>query len=314
MTTGIIILSYNNIDETIKCIESIEKVNTSTIKYIIIDNGSSNPDVPHKLNIYFKNKFINRYLLLSDEDIIPNSLPYCTFLTSKTNAGYACGNKKGLKLAYHDREIDTILILNNDVIFIDDFISDVRERLWNNENIMLATPLILKRDGKSIDLNCARKRKPYKFLIAWYLFVFKDVFGILNRLKQQLYILTNTENTKTDTIIEMPSGSCFMVKKKDFEKIEDFDPNTFLYYEEDILSAKIAKYGKKCILVPSHTCIHLGATTTKKKASNFIFNTGIKSARYYAKNYLGINELQYALLYLVTLISQTVHFIRNIFK
>jgi len=298
--TAVIILNYNNYSDTINCIKSIEKINTAKIKYIIVDNGSPNPQIISQLNDYFKITFSNSYLLISDNDIIPPKLPHCTFLTSHHNSGYACGNKKGLNIAYHDDEIDTILILNNDVVFVDDFIEPLYKTLWNCEKNILVTPLILKRDGKSIDLACARRKKSYIYLIAWFLFIFKDILGIVKKMNHDLFILDKEKDLSHNILIEMPSGSCFMVKKKDFKCIDDFDPNTFLYYEEDILSEKIYKYGKQCILVPKYKCIHLGASSTNKSPSYFIFKKSIESARYYVKNYMNISYPQYLLFHFIT--------------
>lgn len=313
MTTGLIILNYNSSDDTINCIESIERVNTSPIKYIIVDNGSSNPYIVPKLNDYLKSKFASKHILLNENDKIPDILPYSTLLVSKNNTGYACGNKKGLKLAYHDKEIDTILIINNDVIFIDDFISPLRRWLWNDDKTMLVSPLILKRDGETIDPNCARRKKTYRYIIAWFIFIFSDIFGILRKMQKELFIINNNEIPSQNIKIEMPSGSCFMVKKKEFKQIDDFDPNTFLYYEEDILSAKISDYGKQCLLIPTYTCIHIGGSSTNKRSSNFIFRTSIESARYYAKKYLKVGFTKYIILYIITSLSLITHIFKNYF-
>ena len=39
--------------------------------------------------------------------------------------------------------------------------------------------------------------------------------------------------------IELPSGSCMMFNAEALRIIGGFDPNTFLYYEEDILYKKL---------------------------------------------------------------------------
>jgi len=54
--TGIIILNYNNYDDTINCINSIELYNTYPIKYIIVDNNSTNESVTK----------LSEYLMISD--------------------------------------------------------------------------------------------------------------------------------------------------------------------------------------------------------------------------------------------------------
>lgn len=52
MKTALIILNYNNYEDTINCIESVETHNTASIKYIVVDNGSTCPDAVDKLNDY----------------------------------------------------------------------------------------------------------------------------------------------------------------------------------------------------------------------------------------------------------------------
>ena len=314
MSTGIIILNYNNFSDTINCIESIEKINTAKIKYIVIDNGSPKSDEVPQLDNYLSHTFIGNYLLLSDNDKVPDKLPYCTFLASNTNSGYACGNKKGINIAYQDDEIDTLLILNNDVLFVDDFINPTYKTLWSCDNYMLATPLIMKADGKSIDLTCARRKKTFKYIVTWFLFTFKDIFGILENMQKQFYLINEKTILEENVVIDMPSGSCFLVKKNDFKEINDFDPNTFLYYEEDILSEKIRKYGKQCILVPKYKCIHLGASSTKKSQSSFVFKKGIESARYFVKNYLNAGVLKYSFFYIITIVSYIIFLIKELYK
>lgn len=294
--TAIIILNYNNYRDTINCIESIEKHNKSSIKYIIVDNGSLHDNVVRELDIYLSQKFSSNYSLIYDNDKAPSELPYCTLLSSSTNTGYACGNKKGLSLAYTDKTIDNVLILNNDVLFIEDFIETLSNRLWCDENSIISTPVVLKKDGVSVDPNCARKFKGIFYITFWFLLNPIDILGLLKRVNNKLYYFgTNKQEYTQELSIDMPSGSCFMAKKNDFKEIEDFDSYTFLFYEEDILAKKIKKQGKKCILIPNTYCIHLGSGSTKSVTSDYIYKTAIRSARYYIKEYCSANLLQLVL-------------------
>lgn len=52
--TAIIILNYNNYEDTINCIESIEKYNTADIKYVIVDNNSNREGCKKELIHYLK--------------------------------------------------------------------------------------------------------------------------------------------------------------------------------------------------------------------------------------------------------------------
>jgi GT2 family glycosyltransferase len=314
-TTAIIILNYNNFEDTINCIESAEKINTASVKYIVVDNGSPRTGAVDALDDYLKSKFADKYLFLREGQEHPDSLPYCTFLVSEKNSGYACGNKKGLKLAYGDDEIESVMILNNDVLFVNDFIPAVNDNLWSREDYMLATPLVMARDGVHIDRTCARKRKPIGYIFLWFVLTFKDIGGVLEKYREKFFILKDApEQYEGPMDIYMPSGSCFIAKKKDFDAINDFDSRTFLYFEEDILAAKIAKYEKKCLLVPSVRCIHLGSCSVKKSPSNFVFRAEINSARCYMKYYSGVGAVRYFLFYVVTTLSRIVHDAREKFR
>lgn len=102
------------------------------------------------------------------------------------------------------------------------------------------------------------------------------------------------KNTKLDKPIEieLPSGSCMLIEKNLMIEIDDFDPNTFLYYEENILYKKLNKRLLKNYIIPKLRCIHLGASSTEKSKSYFVLNAGINSASYYLNNYADMSVLQ----------------------
>lgn len=56
--TCIIILNYNNVEDTIQCIDSIERVNTATIKYIVVENNT-----PRRQKIEILSKTWNKSLM-----------------------------------------------------------------------------------------------------------------------------------------------------------------------------------------------------------------------------------------------------------
>ena len=55
--TAILILNYNNYEDTINCIDSVEKFNSAPIKFIVVDNGSKRENVVGALDAYLKDKF-----------------------------------------------------------------------------------------------------------------------------------------------------------------------------------------------------------------------------------------------------------------
>lgn len=283
---GVIILNYNNNKDTINCIRSVEQYNSVKIKIIVVDNGSTKESSISKLDSYFIRHYPGNYRLITETDEF-STLPYISFLVSKSNDGYAKGNNKGLSLAYRDTEIDKILILNSDILFVEDILPPLINDLENLPNAGIVSPLLYKKDLVGIDYNCCRKEASLSEIFITYMFLFIDFGGLLSKLRKKRILYQDSSQHLENHIIEieLPSGSCMLLQKELFKKLGSFDPHTFLYYEEDILYQKIKKLKLKNYLDTNLKCIHLGATTTKDAPSKFILKCGFDSAYYYLSNY-----------------------------
>lgn len=295
--TAIIILNYNNYEDTINCIESVEKFNTALIKYIIVDNGSSRENCILYLDKYLNKKFNNNYIRIND-NYTTDKLPYVTFLVSTTNDGYARGNNKGLKLANLDDDIENILILNNDVLFVQDIIPELEIQSTKLVNAAILSPILYKKNKRELDLNCARKNVSLKEILLELFFHYGlKLLRKKNPFTAHRYLLKdNIKNLPKILQIELPSGSCMFVKKDYFASIGFFDPNTFLYYEENILYKKIEKTQRYNYLLTDLKCIHLGAKSTSSSPGLFTIKCSYDSCRYYMKHYHDISYIEYLIL------------------
>ena len=292
--TAIIILNYNNSSDTINCIESVERYNTAPVKYIVVDNGSTKTQVIDDIDRFLHDTFKDGYARLSDTQTPIGRLPKASFVVSNTNDGYARGNNKGLRFAYADDEIDKILILNSDILFVEDIIPRLRNDLETLNDAVIVSPVLYKKDLKGIDYTCSRKALTLKQRLILYAMLFKDVCGVITKIKNSNNLLYGRKIPVTGNIleIELPSGSCMLLDKQFFMDIGSFDENTFLYCEEDILFEKIKKLGRKNYLDTSLKCIHLGATTTKSQApSRFILKCSINSNHYLLTHYSNAGKL-----------------------
>lgn len=293
MKTSIVILCYNNYEDTINCIESIEKYNTADIKYVIVDNGSDN-SCCQRLADYIGKQYDGRNIIVSENNNPLGFLPYITLVLNSKNHGYAEGNNRGLKFIYNDREIDDILILNNDVLFVDDIIPMMQKSRNALKEYAIVSPILYKKDLKGIDYNCARRNAKNWDIILTYLFCDCNIFHILSDFEKDRKLLLKDSKLllKNAVEIELPSGSCMLMKKSLCQEIGGFDPGTFLYYEENILYKKIARIHLKNYLLPQCKCIHLGASTMKKNSNIKIMKYGMKSASYYLHTYGEMTFLQ----------------------
>ncbi len=293
--TGVVILNYNNYTDTINCIESVEKYNTANIKYVVVDNGSTNEQAVPALSEYLACKFGEDYeLVIEGAERSSTELNRVTFLVSNSNSGYAQGNNKGLKLLEFDEEVDNILILNNDILFVEDIIPKLIDVQLQKEDCAVVSPILYKKDMNGIDYNCARlNHNPWEIILT-QLFLYRNVFNIVNKMRDKRMLLLRFPDLLEKSVIniELPSGSCMLIKKDLFFKIGWFDPNTFLYYEENILHKKLEKLGMKNYLLTNCKCIHLGASSTSKASSAFVLNAGKESAIYYLTTYASLSSVQ----------------------
>lgn len=308
---GIVILNYNNSVDTINCLKSVLKYMDYPYKIIIVDNGSTKRNVVKELK---------DYILSLKGNIITSrcvgNLQQINLLLLQKNIGYACGNKEGLKLFYEDNDIEYIMILNNDIIFTSSIVCKLIDSLNIKKDSFLVSPLLMKKDGVSVDYTCARNNYSIKEFFYSYLFKYGDWFGINRKIYTKNHIiLSHPELLKQRMIkIEMPSGSCMIAKKIDFQNIDDFDPNTFLYCEENILSKKIEKTHKSSYLIPQLSCIHMGGATTSKSPSNFIAKCSKQSIIYYMKHYTSIGNLTFILFKLLVNLDYILVCFRNNIK
>ena len=293
MSTAVVILNYNNSQDTINCIKSVETFNTADIKYIVVDNGSTNHNVVDEISHFLRESFSDT-LILHDDYASLSDLPRMTFLISNTNDGYGEGNNKGLRLAYNDKSIDDILILNNDILFVEDIIPNMQKVRSSLTDCAIISPILFKKGLEEIDYNCARKNHGEWELILTYLFLYKDFFGYISKKeKRRKLFMADPELQNKDLLpIELPSGSCMLVSKDLIKEVGGFDSHTFLYFEENILYKKVRKLNKNNYLLPKMKCIHLGASSTKKTSGAFLLKCSLNSASHYLSCYCKMNILQ----------------------
>ena len=288
MTTGVIILNFNNADATIHCICSLEKYNTRPVKYIIIDNGSAAESV-ERLDAFFKPHFEGDYLKADIEDRPDQvSLPKVSFLLNPWNEGYAVGNNKGLAWAYSDDEITRILLVNNDILFTEDILPRLEEDMQSLPGVGIITPLLLQKDGKTVDSCCARRFVSNRNLMVPFLLHNRDIFGWITKHSRKQHIIgTNPELLDAGTAfpIDYPSGSALYFKKSTFFDIDGFDNRTFLYYEELILYKKLKGKGLRSYCDPTIQAIHLGGDSTRMSDNSFLQRCNLESADVYFRNY-----------------------------
>ena len=120
---AIIVLNWNGWQDTIECLESLQRITYPNYQIIVVDNGSTDDSVD-KIKAWAKDKFgmpsitshslhienfpsINAFILLEDPSII--------MLTVRQNLGFSEGNNLGIAYALSTTDAsDFVFLLNND--------------------------------------------------------------------------------------------------------------------------------------------------------------------------------------------------------
>lgn len=129
----IVVLNYNNFEDTEQCILSLLEVQYPHFSIIIIDNAS--PDGSGKR---LQERFSDIECILSER-----------------NDGYAAGNNIGIKRAIA-LGAEYILILNNDTIVQPQFLTEILNIFTNYDNVGIATCKILYERTRDIYVSAGR--------------------------------------------------------------------------------------------------------------------------------------------------------------
>ena len=239
---AIILLNYLNYNDTIECVESIKKVEYNEKYIIIVDNGSNNKSLD----------ILNEKYKYSDIHIIESS----------KNLGFARGNNLGIAYAREKLKCNFVLLANNDTIFTD---ADIITRLVEayDKDVAVIGPRIIsadKMEQNPVRLSIKREdvKNEYDFINNWkYKFKLTKYYRFLKNIKNKIN-RSNEINIKKKDINLSPNitsedlilhGACMMLTKDYFKYYTGLFPDTFLYYEEDILAliTKKVKLKKKFI-------------------------------------------------------------------
>lgn len=144
---SIILLNYNGADDTIVCLDSLNKISYKNYNIIIIDNASTDDSVArikvYLLSLKSKQEIVASRVGLNAGNEI--SLPY-VFLHSNYNGGYGHGNNVGIKHAINTGA-DYVLIINNDTIVDPGFLEPMVALCEGDNNIGIASAKIYYLDN-----------------------------------------------------------------------------------------------------------------------------------------------------------------------
>ena len=226
MEIGIVILNYLNWKDTVECIDSLYKQKNQSFQIVIVDNNSHNDSIDQLKKRY---KDIEKIHLLANED----------------NLGFAKGNNVGMLYCKTKLSIDNILVINNDVIFTDLEYTDYLINYDFGESVGVVGTEIIGADGKN--------QNPRYFKLSFISILKQYIYPLLYSLSPKILIKIRnnlrSKNQSENTLGVKSSkslilhGSVLFFTEKYIQQVNGFFPETFLYYEEQILGLVCLKLG-----------------------------------------------------------------------
>jgi len=244
-----VVLAWNQLKETIECIESILKSRNVYPNVIVVDNGSTDN---------------------TSDFILSHYKDRVKLIHSNKNLGVPKGYNLGLKYALKVGS-EYILITNNDVVFAPSMINSLVELAKSDSHIGIVSPLILNYyNPERIWMIGARWRR------------FPPTLKMIS-LNAKFY------PNKYHQIIEVQfiPSCCYLITKRVLSTIGFYDEGYFIYFDDWDFSIRVRQAGYKILCNPSAIAFHKVSFSTKKqqKPLKWWKEMGYSASRYYRKHH-----------------------------
>lgn len=223
MDVSIIIVNYNTKALTLQCIDSIyRKTERVSYEIIVVDNASSDGSAAEIRKLYLK----------------------VIVITSDVNLGFGKANNLGAERATGKY----LFLLNSDTLLVNNAIHILFHFLESHSNVGVCGGNLFNKEMK---------------LTHSHVILMPGLLDELNSLFLSIplrLLYGNKRNynpTKAPLEVAYVTGADLMISRSLFEKLNGFDPDFFMYYEETELCLRVKNEDLQIINVPDSEIIHL---------------------------------------------------------
>jgi GT2 family glycosyltransferase len=219
---AIVVLNYNGLDDTRRCLESLRAVSYPHLSVILVDNASMVDPAPEARRC------------LSGIVVIGNH----------ANVGYAGGNNRGIERAL-DAGADYVIVLNNDTVVAPTIVQDLLTAFRTDRSLGIIGPVV-----NSLD-------EPQRVMTEGVRFnrgPGAEFFSPVN-------VPTDGDAPPTAVPVDVVNGCCMMVRAEVFRTIGLFDEALFLVHEEADLCLRARAQGFGCGVLARTLVWHKGSSS-----------------------------------------------------
>lgn len=232
---SVILVSYNTAKLTVACLHSIyEHTLGVDFEVILVDNASTDDSVAQVKTLF----------------------PQVSVVESTENLGFGRANNLGAQQAQGKYlfmlNTDTLLLNNSIKVLLDYYQSH------NEDNLGAIGGVLLNADGSN-GWSCNRFNT-LNSILSWY-------YGrIFNRRRTNANLVANVDLCPGQAMdVDYVTGADLFLPRELFERTTGFDPNIFLYYEDELLQWHIKHLGLTNKIIGGTSIVHYeGASLAKQ--------------------------------------------------
>ena len=298
----IIILNWNQGDDTIECLESLYGISYPNYDVAIVDNDSQDDSLA-RIRAYAKGEEavesafppyncrieplqVTNYTRREAEDVQVATLSKkladenrnkasngsLVIIENEQNFGYPEGNNIGMRYALK-ASADYVLLLNNDTVVDKHFLTELVCAAQKDASIGVIGPKIFRYDLPNVIQATGARIDFWRGRVI-----------SLNKGKTDDEI----EQCTVDKLLpaDFVPGACFLIKRKVIEEVGKLDPTYFLYGEELDWCVRISRAGYKIVCDLNSKIWHKKAASTskaKRVAEYYDHRNWVINARKYAR-------------------------------
>lgn len=279
-----VILHYNAMEETEKCIESIQRMESQEeIAIVIVDNASPNGTGKQLAVKYSDEKKI--YIMLREN-----------------NDGFSRGNNDGCRYAIDRWNPEFLIVANNDVEFIQSDFTDRIEEEYQKSRFDILGPDIFNPQKQihqspiSVAPPDLKEINRTIILNRCVLAIYPLLYPVMRKYFQKAESKTvGTDYRKYQENVCL-MGACLIYAKKYInERKKIFEPETKFFYEENIQALWCRRHGKKMVYQPELKVLHMegratGTIVNEKERIRFYMRNILEAAGIYKEFLRKINK------------------------
>ncbi len=221
---SIILVNYNGLEDTVSCVESLQKICYKNFEIIVVDNGSADDYKLLKKGLDGKN---------------------VTILRTNNNLGFSGGNNIGIKYAL-ESNADYVLLLNNDTVVESDFLNPMVQISDEYNDQVVVTCKIMYESRRNI---------------VWYA---GGSFSKITSRTVSYGINKIDDEYLSVKYVTFASGCCLLIPCSVARKVGLMNEDYFLYCEDTDYCLRVIRCGYKIIFEPKSKIYHKVSASTNR--------------------------------------------------